>query len=282
MNVILPEKERISKKRMSLYTICIISCILAIIIVIGIEILGNDIIDNFFGINKITKRTEQEEAQLKANFEDIFDNTLENKGNNIIQKIEEEKDIVYTSYQNEQKTENKELKINLPYINIKNEEIERFNEEISNTFKSKAEEVTNNIEGNIIYTVKYKAYIENNILSVIIYSDLKQEASAQRIIIQTLNFDLKENKLLKLEDVLETYELEKNEVQNKIDKDIKEEQRKIEELINLGYNMFSRDLKSDIYKIENITEYFIYNNNIYIIFPYGNNQLTTEMDLVII
>ena len=108
------------------------------------------------------------------------------------------------------------------------------------------------------------------------------EASAQRVIVQTFNFDLKENKKLELEDTLKIYKLNEKEVQNKINDDIKEEQRKTEELIALGYNMFSRDIESDIYVIDNITEYFVYDNNIYIIFAYGNNQLTSEMDLVIL
>lgn len=282
MNLELHGKEKISKKRMSLYTICIISCILAVIIVVGIEILGNDIVDNMFGLNKITKRTEQEEAKLKADFENIFDNQLEAEEEYNIQKIDKEKEIVYTSYQKEEKGENFELKVDLPFINISNQQVEEFNKEMVDTFEGKAEDILKNTQKNVIYTVKYKAYIENNIISVVIYSDLKQEASAQRVIIQTFNFDLKENKKLELKDVIQMYDLNENEVQNKIDDDIKVEQRKTEELIALGYNMFSRDVESDIYKIENITEYFIYDNNIYLIFAYGNNQLTSEMDLVII
>ena len=282
MKVILPEKEKINKERMSLYIICIISCILAVIIVIGIEILGNDMVDNIFGINKITKRTEQEEAKLKVDFQNIFDNTLESKDEYNIQKIDKEKQIVYTSYQIIKKEDNYELNINIPFINISNEEVEKFNKEMSDTFKGKAEDILENAEKNVIYTVKYKAYLENDILSVVVYSDLKQEASAQRVIVQTFNFDLKENKKLELEDTLKIYKLNEKEVQNKINDDIKEEQRKTEELIALGYNMFSRDIESDIYVIDNITEYFVYDNNIYIIFAYGNNQLTSEMDLVIL
>lgn len=282
MNVTLPEKEKISKKRISLYAICIISCILAIIIIIGIEILGNDIIDNFFGISKITKRTEQEEIELKANFETLFNNKLEYTNDYKTEKKENDKEIVYTYYKKEEKSDNYELKIDLPYININNQDVEKFNKEMSDTFIKKAEEVLQDTEKKVIYTIKYKAYIENNILSVIIYSNLKQESNAQRGIVQTFNFDLNENKKMELKDILEIYNLNQEEVQSKINKDIKEEQEKAENLKLLGYNIFIRDLESDIYKVENITEFFIYNNNIYIIFAYGNNQLTTEMDMVII
>lgn len=282
MNLELPEKEKIPKRRIIIYITVAIICIIAITVVIGVQILGNDVIDNMFGINKITKRSEEEETTLKTNFENIFDNQVEDKGEYKIQKINQNEKIVYTDYSKEDKTEKHEISVNLPSINIKNDDVENFNKEIENTFGGKSEEILKSSNQNTIYTVKYKAYVENNILSLIIYSDLKQNTSAQRVIIQTFNFDLKENKKLSLEDILNSFSLNKNEVQNKINTDIQKEQKKTEDLIKLGYNVFSRDTKSDIYKIENITEYFVYNNNIYIIFAYGNDKMTSEKDIVII
>ena len=283
MNLELPKKQKMSRKRMALYITIGIICVLAITIVIGVQILGNDIIDNFFGVTKLTKRSEQEENELKTNFENLFQNQFENEENTITtNKIEKDKDIVYTYYQKDESTENYEININLPYINIENDQVKNFNEEISNTFESKSEEIINENSQNSIYTVKYFASIKNNILSVALYSDLKQGTNAQRVIIETLNYNLNENKIMSLEDILNTYDLNENEVQNKINEDIKEEQRKADELRELGYDIFSRDINSNIYEIKNITEYFIYNENIYIVFAYGNNQLTTEMDIVII
>ena len=276
MNITLPEKEKINKKTMTIYIVALIICIIAIVVVIGVQILGDDVINNLFGINKLVKRTDQEEAELKANFENIFDNELENNKNYQTQKIDNNKDIVYTNYSKEDKTDKYEINVNLPYINIKNKSVQNFNNEIENTFQAKSEEIIKNADKKVIYTVKYKANIENDILSLIIYSDLKQDLSAQRIIIQTFNYNLEDNKELSLDDILKIYDLNKNDVQNKIDKDIKTEQKKSEDLIGLGYNVFSRDLKSEIYKVENIKEYFIYNNNIYIIFAYGNEKITTE------
>lgn len=282
MNLELQEKEKLSKKTITIYTIIAIICIISIFVVIGVQVLGNDVIDNLFGINKLTKRTEQEEAELKANFENIFNNQIEEKENYETKKIDKNQKIVYTSYQKEEKNNGYELNVNIPYINIKNSTVQNFNKEIKDTFEKKSEEILQTTDKNIIFTVKYTANIENDILSLIIYSDLKQELSAQRTIIQTFNFNLENNKQLTLDETLNIYDINKNDVQNKINKDIQEEQRKSEELIELGYNVFSRDIKSEIYNIENIKEYFIYNNNIYIIFAYGNDQMTSEMDLVII
>ena len=282
MNLELQEKEKLSKKTITIYTIIAIICIIAIFVVIGVQVLGNDVIDNLFGINKLTKRTEQEEAELKANFENIFNNQIEEKENYETKKIDKNQKIIYTSYQKEEKNNGYELNVNIPYINIKNSTVQNFNKEIKDTFEKKSEEILQTTDKNIIFTVKYTANIENDILSLIIYSDLKQELSAQRTIIQTFNFNLENNKQLTLDETLNIYDINKNDVQNKINKDIQEEQRKSEELIELGYNVFSRDIKNEIYNIENIKEYFIYNNNIYIIFAYGNDKMTSEMDIVII
>ncbi len=282
MNLELPEKEKIPKKRIIMYAVILLICVIAVIVVVGVQILGNDVVDNMFGINKITKRTEEEEASLKANFENIFDNQIEDKGEYKIQKVKQDENLVYTNYTKEDKNEKHEIDVNLPYININNEETDNFNKEIENTFKGKAEEILKDSNQNIIYIVKYKAYVENNILSLVIYSDLKQNTSAQRVIVQTFNFDLKENKKLTLEDIINSFDLKKSEVQDKINTDIQKEQKKAEDLIKLGYNIFSRDINSDIYKVENASEYFVYNNNIYIIFAYGNKRITSEKDIVII
>ena len=282
MNVTLPEKNKINKRRIIIYSIAIFACILAIVVVIGIQILGNDVVDNFFGVSKITKKTEEEENRLKANFHTLFQNQLENNSSCEVKKIDKNKDIVYTNYENTDKSANNyEMNVNLPYINIKNQSVQDYNENIKNIFQAKAEEVLKSTNSNVIYTVKYEAYIENNILSLIIYSDLKQDASAQRIIIQTFNFNLETNKELTLEDIIKIYELDEKTVQDKIDNEIKTEEKKAEDLKALGYNVFIRDTKSDMYKIKNATEFFVHNNNLYIIYAYGNDKLTSERDIVV-
>lgn len=282
MNVTLPEKNKINKRRIIIYSIAIFACILAIVVVIGIQILGNDVVDNFFGVSKITKKTEKEENRLKANFDTLFQNQLENNSSCEVKKIDKNKDIVYTNYENTDKSANNyEMNVNLPYINIKNQSVQDYNENIKNIFQAKAEEVLKSTNSNVIYTVKYEAYIENNILSLIIYSDLKQDSSAQRIIVQTFNFNLETNKELTLEDIIKIYELDEKTVQDKIDNEIKTEEKKAEDLKALGYNVFTRDTKSDMYKIKNATEFFVHNNNLYIIYAYGNDKLTSERDIVV-
>lgn len=283
MNVTLPEKEKFNKNTIVIYVVCAIVCIFSIIVVVAIQVLGDDVVNNMFGVSQLIKRSEEEEQQLKLQFETMFDNSVEDKGNYRNQKLDENELIVYTKYKKQEKTDDYEVNVNLPYINIKNKVIQSFNEEISNTFEAKSEEILQNDNvKNAIYTVKYKASIENNILSLIIYSDLKQDLNAQRIIVQTFCYNIEEKKELDLTDVLKIYSLNGVDVQNKITDDIKKEQKKSDDLRELGYSVFSRDVHSDIYNIENIKEFFIYNNNIYIIFAYGNSGLTSEKDIVII
>ena len=175
MNLELQEKEKLSKKTITIYTIIAIICIISIFVVIGVQVLGNDVIDNLFGINKLTKRTEQEEAELKANFENIFNNQIEEKENYETKKIDKNQKIVYTSYQKEEKNNGYELNVNIPYINIKNSTVQNFNKEIKDTFEKKSEEILQTTDKNIIFTVKYTENIENDILSLLMYSELKQE-----------------------------------------------------------------------------------------------------------
>ena len=281
MNVVLPEKEKIKKRTIVIYSIAAIACILAIAVVVGIQILGNDTIDSIFKINKIINKTEQEEAQLKANFANLYDNKFYNNNNVNVTKIDENKDIVYTNYEKIETKNNYEINVVLPYINIKNSKIQKWNEEIANTFE-KAKRILENEDITTIYSTKYTANIENNILSVMIYADLKENTSSQRVLIQTYNFNLETNKELTLQDVLKIYGLDSKQVQNKIDDDIKKENKNAQELIDLGYNVFTRDLQDDMYKIENSTEFFVKNKNLYIIYAYGNDSNTSEYDIIVI
>ena len=46
--------------------------------------------------------------------------------------------------------------------------------------------------------------------------------------------------------------------------------------------MYKRDYTSDIYKLENTKQYFLGINGIlYLIYAYGNNDYTSEFDMVI-
>ena len=74
----------------------------------------------------------------------------------------------------------------------------------------------------------------------------------------------------------------KKEANQNIKQEIKLVQQKVENFKKLGYTVYERDYTSDIYSINNATEYFIGENNaLYIIYAYGNQNHTSEMDIVV-
>ena len=285
MNVNLPKKAKVSVKAVIIYTVSIITCIIAVIIA-GLSIYyGSDELDRLITIGGSSLTQADEEYQLLvSNFDDVFQNQLEEYTTDInIKKIDETQEFVYTYYtKDENKKNSYDMNLNIPYINIDNETIAAYNEEIKRTYEEKAESTLQTENENIIYTLQYEATIENDILSLIIRANLKEGSSAQRLIIQTFNYDLRNNKEITLEEMISLKQLNANDVQNKIDAEITSQHQRVEDLRSLGYGVFERNPENEMYKIENSQDFFVKDGNIYIIYAYGNENMTSEMDLVIV
>ena len=284
LSIELPEKEKVSKRRYLIYGLSIFICVIAVVIVVSLQILGNDWTNKMFGITAKETKTEEEENELKANFDTLFMNTIQGQDQEFtVSKIEEGKPLVYTDYEKKENVSGSyEVDLHIPKINIQNDVVKKYNQEIQDIFKQKAESVLVTLNRNIIYTVEYEAFIENTILSLVIRSNLKQGASAQQVVVQTYNFDLATQKEVSLAEVIPRLGLKEQDVQQKIKTDIQKEEKKAEDLRNLGYTIYKRDSNSETYKIENAKQFFIYHQNLYIIYAYGNDALTSEMDLVIL
>lgn len=283
MNINLPKKEKTNVKLAVIYTISILTCIIAVVMIIISFYVGTEEIDRLIAIGGKTEDDDMYYQTLEANFDKLFDNEIKINTGISIDKEDKTKDLVYTYYtKNEEKENGYDVNLNIPYININNEIIKKYNQEIKDTFEVKAESVLKTEGQNIAYTVEYQATVEDDILSIIIRSNLKQASSAQRVIIQTYNFDLKNNKEISLEDIINKKELNIDDVRNRIEEKIKLEQKKVQELKSLGYDVFEPDPKDEMYKIENSKEFFINEGNIYIIYAYGNENFTNEVDMVII
>ena len=219
MNINIPDKEKISKRRITIYIVSIIICVIALVVVACIIVLGNDFTDGLFGISSIKNKTEQEQRELIDNFDNLFNNGIEISNSELqVTKIDENQDIVYNQYSKQEKSDgNYDLDLNIPYINIDNEIIKGYNQEINDIFVQKAESVYQTEGENIIFKVEYEAFIENNILSLIIRSNLKQGSNPQQDIVQTYNFDLINNKEITLIDEISLLGLDESEVQKRID-----------------------------------------------------------------
>ena len=229
-------------------------------------------------------KTEEEQINLETNFAQLFTNSLNNyNGESDNKKKEQDKNLVYTEYQKkESKLNSYNLEVNIPLINVDNEIVDNYNKEIQETFQTLSENVLKSENQNIIYTVDYVANVQDGILSLMIRSNLKQGANAQKVIIQTYNYDLRNNKEITLNEVLRIEKLDENNVQNIINNKIKTEQDKAEDLKSLGYNIYSRDVDSDVYKLENSTEFYLTPEALYIVYAYGNATNTSEMDIVVL
>lgn len=289
MNVIIEDDSK-KQKRLKIFYIAVIAiCIIAIISALVIQIaqeknpsqIGNTINHG----NKLPELTDDKISVYKEQFNNIFENKANYLKNNAykINKINEAEEIVYLGYQNnESKINDYELNVNIPYINIDDETINEFNKQIKDTFEQKAKSVLNNKGNNVIYTVDYSAYVSNNILSLVVRSTLKEGANPQRDIVQTYNYDLANHQECTIDTMLELKEITKKEAGQKIKDEIKVIQERVAELSKLGYSVYQRDYTSDIYNIDNVTEYFMGDNNtLYIIYAYGNDNHTSEMDIVV-
>lgn len=287
MNVVLPEKNRIKKRQLFIYISIIIICIISVIIAFYVQFYTRIDIAKFIGISQkdgLDSKTEEQQQTIKSEFNTIFNNTITNDNDtNNSKKEEADKKIVYTKYEKkETKLNSYDLEVHIPHINISGEVVEKYNQEIENIFVDMAKKVLQSENNNVIYTVEYVANIQDDILSVMIKSNLKEGSKAQKVIIQTYNYDIRNNKEITLAEVLKIEQLNENDVQNKIKADIQTEQKKAQDLKSLGYNIYSRDINSDIYSIEKSTEFYFTGNTLYIIYAYGNQMATSEMDIVIL
>ena len=258
----------------------IVICILCINLAVYLKIIEKD------------DKTQQNEevivdtVALTENFENIFDNKIDYQNNNITSanKKDSTKELVYTNYAKEEKQEGKyDVNVNIPYININNTNIENINKEIEELFYVKINNIlvdSGDIE--IIYNVKYKAYVNDNILSLIISSNLKEGANSQRLIIKTYNYNISSNQVLDINQILNYRSLNTKTVQEKINNTIKEAVQTSSTYQELGYNKYLRNLNDEMYKVENTKVFFLgEGKSLYIVYPYGNLNYTTEMDLVV-
>lgn len=260
----------------SILAICIIAINLAVYFQITTTSSNNDNKKEEILIDKIA---------LTENFTKIFDNTISYQENIVnVNKKEGLKEILYTSFENNDEVENKyKLNVSIPYLNINSTVAETINTEINNLFYNKLNNILASTNQYTIYTVKYKAYINDNILSLIISATLKEGNNAQREIIKTYNYNLSSNERLNINEILEYRNLSKDYVQSEILKTIKTSIENASVYSDLGFNKYVRNIDDDIYKVESANTYFIGENKIlYIIYPYGNTNYTSELDLLVI
>lgn len=276
-------RVKIPKSQIFCFALIMIVCIIAIVEALYYVMNPNiqdkkDVEENSLSNTGITDMT------LVDNFDDVFQNSFKNTNTSEeAEKIEADKDYIYTSYEKAEVNSGKyEIDVKIPMININSEEIKSYNEDIKQVFQDKAESILNGGSNRSVYSVDYEAFLNNNILSIVIRSTLKEGSNPQRVIIQTYCYNIKEMKKVEFSDIMTLKNLDTNTVQEKIRKQIQGKQEEAKALQQLGYSVYIRDLRSDRYDVENISNFFIdENNNIYVIYAYGNSSNTDVTDIVI-
>lgn len=271
-----------------IYVLISLFCIFAIIAGIYAQFIDAD----YGGINVLKEEEfntiqNKSNEEIEAQFNNLFTNTL-NLGNydtTGIQKINQEENIVYSIYDKTEQTDNYEINIHIPVININSELSNSLNQITQANFVNKANEIMTreNSLTKTIYSIDYTAYVNNDILSLVIKSTLKEGDSPQRVIIITYNYNLNTDTQASLIDLITIKELNRDEVNTKIKQVCSEANEEAIALQNMGYNsIFVRDMESEIYNVDNASAYFLGpNKELYIIYAYGNNEFTSEMDVIL-
>ncbi|MBS5863973.1 MAG: hypothetical protein KIC54_04725 [Clostridium sp.] len=276
-------KVKIPKSQIFCFALIMIVCIIAIVEALY-YVMNPNIQDKENIADNGLSNTEIIDTNLVDNFNDVFQNSFKNTNTSEdVEKIDAEKDYIYTNYEKtEVNSGNYEIDVKIPEININSEEIKSYNEDIKQIFQDKAESILNGGSNRSVYSVDYEAFLNNNILSIVIRSTLKDGSNPQRVIIQTYCYNIKEMKKVEFSDIMTLKNLDTNTVQEKIRKQIQGKQEEAKALQQLGYSVYIRDLRSDRYDVENISNFFIdENNNVYVIYAYGNSSNTDVTDIVI-
>lgn len=264
-----------------------IVCIVAILEAVYVVLFSVDgTLENV--TTTVTNNVEVDEKELlKDNFLTIFKNKLDSNIDTVsIPKKDQKYDLIYADYTKVDKVVGRyDLNVQIPHINIDSEEVNKINEEIDKTFKQKAESLIdeNNTVENAVYSIKYQAYLNNDILSLILECTLKERTNPQRIIIKTYNYNMNSKKIITMEELAKIKQIDKNKIESEIKEEIDSKISMEKSLTEAGYNVFNRYPDSDMYKYENLSNFFIdEQNNLYIIFAYGNTNNTSELDVVVL
>ena len=283
------------KKRNLLYIAITIICIIAIIAGVYYQIFLNNPNSENTDNNQINNNTNNENNEIdlekiKEEFNSLFNNTFDSQGydTSSIEKYIglEEKDVVYTTQTVVKENEKYSVNINLPVFNVKSEAGEEFNVTTQSIFANKAGEVLMNSSTiYTIYNIEYVAYLNENILSLVIKATLKEGDSPQRIIVQTYNYNIETKQKVTLNEILEAREIDKDQVNKKIEKQVTEASKQAEAiaeaLAQTGQTIYKRDINNAMYVTDNVNYFFVGpNGQIYIVYPYGNANYTSEIDII--
>lgn len=242
----------------------ILLIIISLVLIISLITVIVTVVSNKQKDNTVEESINEE--QLEMQFNEKFNN-LGNEYVSTLYHIEEEEPGKY------------EIKANIPYSHINFTIDNEINKAINDIFVNKLLQIYNTSQTHTILKINYAVNVNDNILSLVIKCILKEGSNAQRTIIKTYNYNIEKGEKLEILDIIP--EEKREMIQDKIKQKIQSQIKKENTIVEQGYNVYRRDENSDIYLLENATEFYIENNILYIIYSYGNNNYTSDVDLII-
>ena len=237
------------------------------------------------GIKFGSARDTQKINELKNEFNKLFQNKFVIGDSKIqsINKKQNSKDIVYTGYDLQNEDVNfYQIDINIPILNVESEVANKINSEIKSEFYDTANVIMRKMSGYTVYSVNYTAYYFNNVISIVVKASLKEEGRNEKVSIKTYNYNIENNSNIELKELIEKTDNKDRKVQSKINSEIEKYNKNALAVAKEFGSTYTRNLESAIYKIENTKEYFVTDSGkLYIIYPYGNDEYTNEVDIII-
>ena len=286
------------KKRNLIYITIIVICVISIIVAVYYQIFlsnedsnnGNVITSQNTNQNQQNNAVKVDLEKTKIEFNSLFNNKLEDQGYSLsaVKKIKglEAEDVIYTAYDiNLQEEGQYDVKLKVPVFNIDGEIPGQVNVSTQAVFANKANDIFANskTKGYSIYNIDYAAFLNENILSLVIRATLKEGDNAQRLIVQTHNYDINTGKSLTLNEVLSEQGILYKDVNKKIEEYIIEANKQAEavSMAVTGQAVYKRDVNNAMYTTDNSNYFFLgLDGQIYILYPYGNSNFTSEIDII--
>ena len=269
--------------RYCIYALIVAFCIIAIIVGVNAQFFSTKESDEVPDINVSNVVSVNEEIDISNKFMQLFDNKLPQfKDYPNIEKGDLSKNYLYIYSENPQlpngpytkKLDGKyDIVAYLPVFNINSDVTNSFNNITINYFVKMMNDIVINGTTNTNLTISFAANVNDNILSVAIIAKLKEGDKPQRIMIQGYNYDLANNKEVKVADVLAKKNVDMATANSKIEKVVK----------SADNTLYKRELTNPIYSIDKVTNFILgRNGELYIIYAYGNqaNVYSSEMDIV--
>lgn len=236
------------------------------------------------GINIGSQKTAEEISNLKSNFNSLFTNSISINSENVkANKMEPSKDLVYTVYNLVNEDENYySVNAQIPVLNVNTDQAKSINSRIREKFYDMANSIMRRTDEKTIYTVSYASFVNQEIISIVVKASLKEEGKSEKVMVETYNYSLTQDKEIVLTDFIEAKETTNEIVQKTINENIRDAYNNAQMIAAQFGVLYERDLENDMYKIENTKNYFLTQDGyVYIIYAYGNNDYTNELDIVI-